>query len=72
MGYLNPEAGKARESLATLGPFSNAGAPTSGTSGTLAGKAEKGAQLTDTANGKVYVNTGTKASPTWTVVGSQT
>lgn len=31
----------------------------------------KGALLTDTTNGKLYVNTGTALSPTWTVVGSQ-
>jgi len=33
--------------------------------------APKGAQLTDTTNGKLYINTGTAAAPTWTVVGSQ-
>lgn len=31
----------------------------------------KGAILTDTTNGKLYINTGTAAAPTWTVVGSQ-
>lgn len=31
----------------------------------------KGALLTDTTNGKLYINTGTAAAPTWTVVGSQ-
>ena len=72
MAYLNPEAGKARENLGALGPLSFAGAPVNGTSGTLAGKAEKGAQLSDTVNGKLYINTGTKASPTWTLVGAQT
>lgn len=50
---------------------SHAGAPADGTSGTGAGVLDKGAQLTDTTNAKVYINTGTKASPTWTVVGSQ-
>jgi hypothetical protein len=40
-------------------PSGNKGAPT-------------GAQLTDTVNGKAYINTGTQAAPTWTVVGSQT
>jgi hypothetical protein len=30
-----------------------------------------GAQLTDTTNGVLYINTGTALSPTWTVVGSQ-
>ncbi len=31
----------------------------------------KGALLTDTTNGKLYINTGTAAAPTWAVVGSQ-
>lgn len=31
-----------------------------------------GATLTDTTNGKLYINTGTAAAPTWTVVGTQT
>ena len=34
--------------------------------------APKGALLTDTTNGKLYINTGTAADPTWTVVGTQT
>jgi hypothetical protein len=34
--------------------------------------AAKGAHLTDTTNGKEYINTGTATIPTWTVVGSQT
>jgi hypothetical protein len=34
--------------------------------------APKGALLTDTTNGKLYINTGTAADPTWTLVGSQT
>ncbi|MEO5965217.1 MAG: hypothetical protein ABIR11_07105 [Candidatus Limnocylindrales bacterium] len=32
----------------------------------------KGSLATDTTNGKLYINTGTAASPTWTVVGTQT
>jgi hypothetical protein len=53
-------------------PIQNAGAPTNGTSGTRANQnAGKGAQLIDSTNGKIYVNTGTAASPTWTVTGSQ-
>lgn len=31
-----------------------------------------GGTLTDTTNGKLYINTGTPAAPTWTVVGAQT
>lgn len=32
----------------------------------------KGAQLTDTVNGKLYINVGTPPVPVWTLVGSQT
>lgn len=52
-----------------FGPFRNAGAPTGAT---FQNVAEKGALLIDTTNAKLYINTGTKASPTWTVVGTQT
>lgn len=31
-----------------------------------------GALVTDTTNGKLYINTGTAVAPTWTVVGTQT
>lgn len=48
------------------------GVPTSGTSGTFVGDANKGTLLIDTANGILYINTGTSASPTWTKVGLQT
>lgn len=34
--------------------------------------AEKGALLTDTTNGILYINTGTNRVPTWTKVGTQT
>ena len=34
--------------------------------------AAKGALLTDTTAGKLYINTGTPAAPVWTVVGAQT
>lgn len=50
-------------------PFRNAGAPTDGV--TFANRAAIGALLVDTTNGKLYINTGTQASPTWTVVGTQ-
>src|SRR5690349_5340931 len=33
--------------------------------------AKKGAEVVDTTNGKLYINTGTALAPTWTVVGSQ-
>jgi hypothetical protein len=55
-----------------LGPFSFTGAPVNGT--TLAGIAKPGAIAvqTDGVPPRVFVNTGTKAAPTWTVVGTQT
>lgn len=43
----------------------NAGPPTSGTSGTLAGYVQTGDLLVDETNGNLYMNTGTQASPTW-------
>lgn len=55
---------------AGYGPFLNAGAPVNGT--TFDEIAEKGALLIDVTNAKLYINTGTKASSTWTVVGTQT
>jgi|GEM_PF-2161494 len=51
---------------ATKRPWMNNGIPTSGTSGTLAGVADPGDLLIDYANGNLYQNTNTKASPTWT------
>lgn len=44
----------------------NAGVPTSGTSGNGAGQAGPGSLLFDYTNGQAYINTNTKASPTWT------
>ena len=62
---------------ATVGIFVEAGAsaPSNGTSGTLAGVAPPASLLLKpelSGGGKVYVNTNTQASPTWTVVGSAT
>jgi len=61
----------AREPL-TKRVWQNAGAPTSGASGTYANHEwlEKGDLLTDTTNGALYQNTNTQASPTWTLIGS--
>ena len=58
-----PETWASREGY---GLFVNAGAPTNGVSGTLAGTAEKGALLIDSSAGTLYQNTNSKASPTWT------
>jgi len=52
--------------------YFGAGAPTDGTSGTYAGVAGTGATYHDTTNAKLYINTNTLASPTWSVVGAQT
>jgi hypothetical protein len=50
--------------------IATAGAPTNGvTADNIAGK---GSLCVDYTNGKLYINTGTKADSTWTVVGTQT
>lgn len=49
--------------------YAKAGAPSDGD---FDGVAEKGSRLVDTTNGKLYINTGTKADTTWTLVGAQT
>ncbi len=51
------------------GPFVNAGIPVNGT--TYAGIAEKGSLVIDSTNGKLYINTGTKAASVWVVAGTQ-
>jgi hypothetical protein len=48
-------------------PLLGSGAPTNGTSGTGAAVAGKGSIYIDYAAGAIYANTGTKASPTWTL-----
>ncbi len=48
-----------------------AGAPTDGTSGDGAGVANPGSLYIDITNGKLYINTNTKASPTYVAVGDQ-
>jgi hypothetical protein len=49
-------------------------APTDGTSGDGASWAGPGSIYIDrtASTGKAYINTGTLASPTWTVIGAQT
>ena len=37
-----------------------------------AGLAGPGSLCIDSVNAKLYINTGTKAAPTWTVAGTQT
>jgi len=49
--------------------WQNEGPPSSGTSGTLAGYAQKGDWLRDVTNSVLYINEGSKASPYWTPIG---
>jgi len=51
------------------GICTNPGAPTSGTSGTGANRFGSGSLLIDTTNINLYMNLGTLASPTWTLIG---
>lgn len=46
----------------------NAGVPTAGTSGTGAGFCGPGSRCIDYSNSNIYINTGTRLSPTWTLV----
>lgn len=48
-----------------------AAAPTDGVAGTGANVAGPGSLYSATTAGKLYINTNTKASPTWTIVGTQ-
>jgi hypothetical protein len=48
------------------------GAPSNGTTGDGAGWMGKGSLYVDANTGLVYANTNTRASPTWTKVGTQT
>jgi hypothetical protein len=56
--------------------ISGDGAPVNYTDGTPPGTgegfAQKGSLYTDYTNGKLYINTGSKTQPAWTVVGAQT
>ena len=48
--------------------MSGTGAPSNGSTG--AGVAQKGSIYARTSNGAIYYNTGTKASPTWSLMGT--
>jgi hypothetical protein len=52
----------------SLARFQKAGVPASND---FNGQAGKGALCTDTTNGKLYINTGTRAATVWTLVGAQ-
>jgi len=65
--YWLPNGAEAQNVAGTASVvYAHAGAPSNGTSGTLHGIAKPGSLLCDTTNGVLYMNTGTKASPTWT------
>jgi len=49
----------------------NNGVPVNGISGTGAGSFDTGTMIINTANGDLYANTGTKASPVWALVADQ-
>lgn len=51
--------------------YTKAGAPTNGTSGTGAGVGGPGTLCVDYTNKLLYMNEGTKASPSWGKVGDQ-
>ncbi len=53
--------------LGALGPFASAGVPAA----QFNALAAKGALAIDYTNAKLYINTGTLAANTWTVVGTQ-
>jgi hypothetical protein len=60
------------EIVGAIGPtaatlWSNAGAPSNGTSGTLAGETTPGDLLVDSTNKTLYQNTNTSLSPTWSL-----
>jgi len=72
---MSVKARLAKEAIAGYGlarPLLNAGAPTSGAGGTMAGVAQVGSLLIDTSGGKLYICTAVGGgSVTWVVVGSQ-
>ena len=67
-GAISRPGAVADGSVGSIGAFESAGVPASGY---LNGVAKKGAVVTDTTNGILYINTGTLASTVWTKVGLQ-
>lgn len=59
------------DDLTGSGAEVTAAVTTAGVTATLRGVG-KGALVTDTTNGVLYINTGTAVAPTWTKVGTQT
>lgn len=62
----------ATSSLTGTNPTVAVAETTPGVDASFVGRALKGSLLTDTTNAKLYINTGTDLTPTWTVVGTQT
>lgn len=54
--------------ITDIGQWVFEGAPSNGSTGTLAGVAGLGSKYLNATTGASYINTGTKASPTWTAV----
>ena len=71
-GAVGADAGLSMGNSAWL--FTGTTAPVNGVAGTGAGFAGPGSMYVraDGVNSKVFINTNTKASPTWTVIGTQT
>lgn len=65
-----PLAVAALHTSAGTSPTASIATTTAGVDATFRG-CPTGALLIDSTNGKLYINTGTALSPTWTVVGSQ-
>lgn len=65
---VNAQTAFEQNGKASVAPYTNAGAPTNGSGGTLATFAPKGSLLLDTTNGVLYQNTGTLAAPIWSAV----
>ncbi|MCC5946909.1 MAG: hypothetical protein JJT89_00510 [Nitriliruptoraceae bacterium] len=66
------EGGNIIEGSELVGTYTVDGTPSNvAEEQTLAGVAHRGALLIDATNAVLYINTGTRAEPTWTVVGTQ-
>ena len=68
MDAINVPTNIPLSAIADLVIIPNAGVPTDAVTG--ANIAGKGSLVIDTTNGKLYINGGTKSSPTWKLVTS--
>lgn len=60
--------GLVNQGITAPGVWTNAGAPSNGTGGTLAGVTQPGDLLVDVTNFNLYMNGNTQLSPTWTLL----